>query len=128
MQKNRFTLNKSEIISSKILIDSIHEKGYSLKLYPFFCKFLEVEKNEIPIQFIFVVSKKRFKKAVDRNRIKRLFKEAYRLNKHNFSSKIIDKNKSLAVFLSFVDNKIPTFENMTKFVLNVFEKISNKIQ
>jgi ribonuclease P protein component len=127
MQKNRFTLHKSEIISSKILIDNIHEKGYSLKLYPFFCKFLELQTNENTIQFIFVVGKKRFKKSVDRNKIKRLFKEAYRLNKHTFINKLNEKNKNIGVFFSFIDNKIPTFNKMNAFVINSFEKIINKI-
>ncbi len=68
-----------------------------------------------PLTVAFSVSKKYFKKAVDRNRIKRLMREAWRLQKNMLEEKIIDK--PLAVFIIYTGNDLPKYNI-------VFEKIT----
>ena len=80
----KFSLKKSDILSSRIEINKLFESGQSRYIYPFRIFFLyhdETEENE-SIKVLFSVPKRNFKKAVSRNLIKRRCKEAYRLNRH----------------------------------------------
>jgi ribonuclease P protein component len=82
MQK--FTFKKSERLSSKKLIQELFDRGSSFYLYPFKVFFVQ---NERPInQVMTSVPKSLFKRAVDRNTIKRRIREGYRLNKSKLAS------------------------------------------
>ncbi len=88
----RQTLPKNERLSRKKLIKVLFEKGLSQKLYPIRLIYLPHPENSGTHQALFSVSKKNYKRAVDRNRLKRQMREAYRLNKH-----IITCNQELKV-------------------------------
>lgn len=79
----RETLTKAERLSSTKAIERLFDRrrpeGGSLLAYP--CQVLFVPTDEAHTRVLFTVSKKKFKKAVDRNRIKRLLREAYRKQK-----------------------------------------------
>jgi len=83
--KNTFT--KEERLCAKRRIDTLFKSGSSFVLYPFRIVFIFEKNNEaddIPSsQSIISVSKRRFKRAVDRNSIKRMMRESYRLQKSN---------------------------------------------
>lgn len=75
------TFTKQERLSSKLLIDKLVEKGRSFNNSPFKFVWLEVQESIVPVQFLVSVPKRNFKKAVDRNKLKRRIREAYRKNK-----------------------------------------------
>jgi len=80
----RFTLSKPERLSSPKAIDKLFEAGQSLAKFPVRLVWLEIGEPEtmpFPVQVMFSAPKKKFKKAVDRNRIKRLMREGYRMSK-----------------------------------------------
>ena len=79
-----FSFPKSERLNKKKAIQELFDKGSSFYLHPFRVYF---QKNtaEAVHQVMFSVSKKNFKKAVDRNLLKRRMREAYRLNKGSLS-------------------------------------------
>ncbi len=58
----------------------------------------------------FAVSTKNFKRAVDRNRIKRLGREAFRLNKHSLTQQLEANHQQLQVFFIFTDKKLPDYK------------------
>jgi len=68
------------------------------------------------LQAAFSVSSKNFKKAVDRNKIKRLMREAYRLQKSLLQSELEENQRNLAVFIIYTGNSLPEFES-------IFEKM-----
>ncbi|MBN8695425.1 MAG: ribonuclease P protein component [Bacteroidetes bacterium] len=75
------TFTKTERLSSKLLIDKLVEKGRSFNNSPFKFVWIELEESATPVQFLISVPKRNFKKAVDRNKLKRRSREAYRKNK-----------------------------------------------
>ncbi|WP_162428479.1 ribonuclease P protein component [Pontibacter pudoricolor] len=77
-----YTFSKEERLCSKRLITLLFSKGSSFNLYPLrFVFYTEPGTTPAPTQVVISVSKRHFKRAVDRNRLKRQMREAYRLNK-----------------------------------------------
>ena len=80
-----YTFPKEERLCSKKLIGQLFSKGSSFNLYPLRFQFITLPESETPAvypQVLVSVSKRSFKRAHDRNRLKRQIKEAYRLHKH----------------------------------------------
>jgi ribonuclease P protein component len=79
------------------------------------------------LQFGVGVSSKNFKRAVDRNRIKRLTREAWRLQKNELKDKLKISNKQLNVFLIYTGKELPDFPTVKDKVAIALKKLSNKI-
>ena len=78
----KHTLGKEERLKSKKLIEMLYQKGDSVKVFPLRMIFLQTEHTtNFPVQVGVSVAKRNFKLAVHRNRIKRLMRESYRLQK-----------------------------------------------
>lgn len=81
--ENKYSFGKHERLHSKYLIDQLFREGKSFFNFPFKVVYLNVENTEYKSNAVLIsVSKRNFKNATDRNKIKRLIREAYRLNKH----------------------------------------------
>ncbi len=83
------SFGKKEKLKSKIIIDRLFAEGNSLKKYPLRLIFLPLEKTSEAVNKAAVsVPKRNFKRAVDRIKIKRLMREAYRKNKYLVTSNL----------------------------------------
>lgn len=79
-----------------------------------------------PVRVGFSVPKRKFRKAVERNRVKRLLREAWRLNKHTLYAAISPENH-LHIFLIFTDNKLPDIQTAHATIIKGIEKLAEKL-
>lgn len=127
--KQRYTFKRDEKLKSRKAIEQLFKEGKSFSVFPFRVLWEIKELNSSPLQAGFAVSSKHFKKAVDRNRIKRLMREAYRLQKSDLQSQLSQQQKYLVLFLIYVGNELPEYQfifDKTKAVLNRLIKITNE--
>ena len=104
------TLHKSERLDRKKVIEKMFAGGSrSFSVFPLRVVYLPVEELDVPVSILVSVSKRRFKRAVKRNRVKRQIREAYRLNKHLLSDALSGSQTRLAVaFIYLSDELVPS--------------------
>lgn len=107
-KKIRYTLGKDERLKSRKIIEQLFKEGKSFSIFPFRVVWkYELQTEKSLLQAGFTASSRNFKKAVDRNRIKRLMKEGYRLQKNTLQEIVATQNKQFAVFFIYVGKEIP---------------------
>lgn len=79
------------------------------------------------LQAAFSVSKRNFKKAVDRNRIKRLMREAWRLQKNNLQDTLEQTSQQAVVFILFMGNDMPAYETVKEKTGTALKKLQKII-
>jgi ribonuclease P protein component len=122
-------LGKSYKLCSKLIIESLFKEGETVKQFPFLVKFCkqELPSNEV-FQVVFSVSKRKFKKAPDRNRIKRLMREVVRKNKHALEDYLKNNNEQLALFLIYTNAEIMNYEEMNRKIVLLFERLITQLK
>lgn len=124
VKSSKYSFAKTERITSRDKIFRLFQSGKPIKAYPIYAKFIVVDTQEADSQILISVSKKKFKKAVDRNRIKRLIREAYRLNKEILISELQEKKIKIAIVISFSLTELPDFKVINKSVVKLLKKIT----
>jgi ribonuclease P protein component len=130
--RKQFTLGKEERLKSRKQIENLFDKGKSFVVAPFRVYFivsgeLRIQKDESRLKFGAGVSAKNFKKAVDRNRIKRLTREAWRLQKNEIREKTRETQRQLNVFFIYTGKELPDFTTVKDKVAIALKKLADKI-
>ena len=123
-----YTFKKEERLCNKKLIEGLYHSGSSFLCYPFKASWQLVDApQKFPVQILFSVSKKRFKRAVDRNLIKRRTREAYRLNKQQYLYDVISTDKKIVLSLAYVGKEIAASDFIEKKMLKLLTQLVSEI-
>lgn len=124
----RYTFKKEERISSQKEIDLLFNEGTSFVSYPLRIIFIEKKAPSVtPSSVLVNVSKKRFKRAVKRNQIKRLIRESYRLNKHSLLGFLSEKNKELLIAFLYISNEVSSYKEIEKAMVKAIGTLKEKL-
>ncbi len=120
----RNTFKKNEKLKSKNAFAALFKNGSSAKFYPIRVVYIKwpIENSKFP-QVGFSVSKRKFKKAVDRNRIKRLLREAYRLNKIEVLTNLQHNYAVLFIYLHHQENSYKNINDAVVLAMKHIAKI-----
>jgi ribonuclease P protein component len=132
-------LTKTERLTSQLVIDKLFAGGNaSMAAFPLRIVYMQMEKQEgsqqldgvqqPPVSILVSVPKKRFRHAVDRNRMKRLVREAYRLNKHILWNALQEKNFRLAIAFVCITDTLPTFRSVNKSMRKALIRVAERLE
>lgn len=127
MVNRRYTLSKEERLSWKRYIDLLFAKGQSFVAFPLRVVYLPVEEESLaPVSILISVPKKKFKRAVKRNLIKRQIREVYRVRKYTLIDPLVEKNRRMLVAFLYLDKEIRSFAEMEKAMNKALTTLANK--
>ncbi len=117
--------SKKEKLKSKKLIEQLFTEGQSVSAYPLRLVYMKTSFDDgVILKTGVSVSKRNFKNAVDRNRIKRLLREAYRLNKATYFNNMTTQ---YAFMILYIGKDKPTLTQVEPKMKQLFEKFLNTI-
>lgn len=117
------SFKKIEKLKSQKLIEKLFSDGRSLVVYPLRLVYLKTNfEDPVKIKAGVSVSKRNFKKAVTRNRIKRLIREAYRLNKSKYFNNITDQYAFMILYIGKTEPDFKTMSSKMNTLLATFLK------
>ena len=123
------TLSKSERLKSKTLMDRAFSEGIRTKSFPFLIRAIEAPlAEEVPFQAAFSVGKKRFRRAVDRNRIKRLMREVWRAEKASLAKNWKVGDKQWAVVFIFVGKELPAHSDCQFHLRRAIQRLVDSLE
>ena len=124
-----YTLCKAERLNSKILIGKMFEGGISksFSIFPIRVVYMPVEQGEASASILISVSKRRFKRAVKRNRVKRQIREAYRKNKHGLLQTLQDEGRQLAVAFIYLSDRLVDSVEIEERMKVALARITEKV-
>ncbi len=125
----QFTIGKNERLKSRKSIEQLFNEGKKIVSAPYRLLYVTTNAPKYPsLLFATGVSAKNFKKAVDRNRIKRLTREAYRLQKTDLQKKVEVNNIQLNVFFIYTGKEVPEYKEVFKKIGVILKKLDKLIE
>lgn len=118
------TYSKTEKLKKKKYIDLLFSEGRSVSKYPLRLVYVPVKDLDVPLQMGVSVSKKYFKKAVDRNYFKRVLRECYRLNKHLLMNNL---SQPYVMMFFYQTKERLTYQEIEQKTKELFEKFTQNL-
>ena len=123
----KHTYGKDQKLKSVLVFERVFTEGEKIKAFPILARHTTSSFDaNVPFQVATTVSKRIFRKAVSRNRIKRLLREAWRLEKHRLETDWTKGDPQGALVLIYVGSEIPTFENCADTIRKIVDVLLEK--
>lgn len=128
-EKKNYTLRKAERLNRLTLIEKLFSGGSkSLPAFPLRIVYMPIDDETAPtISVLISVPKKRFKRAVKRNRVKRQIREAYRLNKSILVDPLISKEQKAVIAFIWLDNELHSSQDVTSKVKKLLQLTAERL-
>ena len=124
-ESRRFTLEKSERLCAAKQIDSLFSKGTSFFSYPFKVIWIKADlEQDSPAKVLFAVSKKKLKLSSQRNNIKRIMRESFRLNKFDLYDPLNARNEQILLGLIYVGKQKISFHEMNNKIKEIINRLA----
>jgi ribonuclease P protein component len=127
----QFTLGKDERLKSRKLIEELFSEGKNFALSPFRIYYkISPQSGNVKRAALKIgagVSTKNFKKAVDRNRIKRLIREAWRLQKNVLQEKLNGKGWTMNVFIIYTSKELTSFPVVSEKLRLILDRLVKQV-
>jgi len=124
----KFTLKKDERLKRRKIIEQLFSEGRSVAVFPIRAQYKTYDTVLTnSLQAGFSVSSRTFKRAVDRNRIKRLMREAYRLQKNTLQEALQTKQHQLALFFIYTGKELPDYAAVSERIGIILNKLLKTI-
>ncbi|WP_395802031.1 ribonuclease P protein component [Daejeonella sp.] len=123
------SFNKEERLCNVKLIDKLYHNGSSFLVYPFRIIWLAADSDlPFPAQILISIPKKRFKKAVDRNLLKRRIREIYRLNKSEMLYPFLNqRSEKIILAINYIGNEISEYASLEKKFISAIQRLKKNI-
>jgi ribonuclease P protein component len=128
MAAKKNTLRKNERVKSRKLIGQLFQKGKRFTVASIRVICLKGTGEETGLRFGAGVSSKIFKKAVDRNRIKRLLRETWRVQKNPLKEQLQKEKQLLIVFIQYTGKELPAYPQISEAMQQVIIKLMKMIK
>ncbi len=100
----------------------------SFSVFPLRAVYMSVEQQEVPVSILISVPKKRFKRAVKRNRVKRQIREAYRKNKGPLWQGLQEKGLGLTIAFIYLSDELCRTEEIEEKVKVLLARIAERLE
>lgn len=123
----RFTFKKEERLYGHAALENVYTNGKHVHTNAIKIIFTEVPQNDQPAcRVVFSVPKRGFKKAVDRNLIKRRMREVYRNHKHILYQHLENKQKQIHIYLIYTSKQIIEFDALKENIVQALQLLASK--
>ncbi len=126
---SHYTFSRAERLKSRKIIAELFRRGQTFGQYPLrlFWLPLPQDRMDAPVQAAFSVPRRKFKRAVDRNRIKRQMREAYRLQKPALYRRLEGHPDACALMLLYVGKEKLPYADIQRAMRKAIRRLSEKL-
>jgi ribonuclease P protein component len=129
VERQRFTFKKEERVTGSKRISALFAHGASFLAYPFKVVFYDYEcAVSGPVSVLVSIPKKRLRRATARNRMKRLVREAYRINKELIPSDLLPDNRRVDIAFIYIKDELSGYDKVERSICKSLREISSKLK